>query len=136
MHVCLIKLAPLAIGSNRLAQQTRLSHKLQSLSQLLIKNTKLAFDSDNFAILCDRKLQNKPDGVKNQDCIFELLQLRSSYDSCQQIPIQISQNIIQQIDGSNYIGVFPNNTKLQMICGCTDFTTIKENFLITVPHGS
>ncbi|KAJ8911882.1 hypothetical protein NQ315_012296 [Exocentrus adspersus] len=74
-------------------------------------------------------------GVKNQDCIIELLQLRSSYTSCQQIPIQISQNIIQQIDGSNYIGVFPNNIKHQMTCGRTEFTTIKGDFLITVPLG-
>lgn len=74
-------------------------------------------------------------GVKNEDCIFQLLQLESTYKSCQQTPVQLTRNVIQQIDESHYIVIFPNQTKIRTICGRTDFTTLEGNYLINLPLG-
>ncbi|KAJ8983952.1 hypothetical protein NQ317_008654 [Molorchus minor] len=51
-------------------------------------------------------------GTKNEDCIFQLLQLKSTQGSCLQTPVKIEKNVIQQIDESHYIAVFPNQTKI------------------------
>lgn len=117
----------------------------QKLTTIVPKNTYLVMNENFYQYTSVPCIDLHPDyycpdnnlmyGMKNQDCIFELLQLGSTYESCQQVPVQLTRNVIQQIDESHYIAIFLNQTKIQTICGRTDFTTLEGNYLITLPPG-
>lgn len=77
---------------------------------------------------------NIVDGLQEQDCIFQLLRLQGTPKSCHPVPILVKQDIIQQIDESHYIAIFPNQTKVQLKCGHTDFTLLHGNYLINLPY--
>lgn len=75
------------------------------------------------------------DNTKKNDCIVDLLQLSPAIGKCIQTPVQVRSNIVQQIDESHYIVVFPNPSKIQTNCVRTDFTTLDGNYLIQLPFG-
>lgn len=74
-------------------------------------------------------------GMEKRDCIFQLLQLSPNETSCTQTPIKVKKNIIQQIDESHYIVIFPNHTKIRTTCQRTDFMNLQGNYLIQLPFG-
>lgn len=78
---------------------------------------------------------NVIDEMKQEDCVSQLLQLRSTHESCQPTPVQITKNIVQSIDESHYIAIFVNRTKMQTTCDRTDFTTVQGTYLIELPPG-
>lgn len=72
-------------------------------------------------------------GMEKQDCIFQLLQLSSNEKGCLQTPVTVKKNIIEQIDESRYIVIFPNLTKIRTTCQRTDFVNLQGNHLIQLP---
>lgn len=73
--------------------------------------------------------------MEKDDCIFELLQTTSKYHECQEVPVQVTRNIIEQIDESYYIAILPSPQKLKTICERVDFTVLHGNFLLNLPLG-
>ncbi|KAG5875490.1 hypothetical protein JTB14_015102 [Gonioctena quinquepunctata] len=50
------------------------------------------------------------------DCKTTLLSTESKIDQCLQIPVDLSQEMIREINQGHYIGAFPESQKLQTIC--------------------
>lgn len=78
--------------------------------------------------------ENLINGIQEEECVFQLLQLQSTPERCHPVPVQIKANVIEQINDSHYIAIFPNHTKIQTICGRTDFTVLQGIHLIHLPY--
>lgn len=77
---------------------------------------------------------NLVDGLQEEDCVFQLLQLRSTPTNCYSIPVRVNKEIFQQIDEAYYIAILPNQTKIETSCSRTDLTMLQGNYLIHLPY--
>lgn len=73
------------------------------------------------------------DGWRQNDCIFQLLQLSQEDNTCTQVPVRTVHPIVEQITETYYIGIFPNETKIQITCRTTDFTILRGTYLFELP---
>ena len=69
------------------------------------------------------------------DCIFQILQLTNNYQTCQPTKITVPNTIIQQIDESYYIGIFPKEVKTQTKCETQNIQNLHGSYLFEVPPG-
>lgn len=69
------------------------------------------------------------------DCTVEILQIQhNQLKNCKNVPITITESIIQQIDTSYFIAIFPNETKIRINCiNNTKYNLLQGNYLIKVP---
>lgn len=70
---------------------------------------------------------------ENPDCITSLLSVENQLQNCQQVPVQVTQQVIEQINEAHYIGIFPERQKLQTTCVENDVALLQGTYLFTVP---
>lgn len=70
---------------------------------------------------------------ENSDCITSLLSTSSNLDKCQQVPVHLSRNIIEEIDSAHYIGILPETQKIQTSCEEDEVATLKGTYLFVIP---
>lgn len=87
----------------------------------------------NPGYLCDGN--SLIDGIRNEDCLFSMLQLSSANTTCRQTPINVKTHLVEEITGAYYIAIFPKPLKVQIQCEKVDFTTLHGNYLIILPLG-
>lgn len=89
----------------------------------------------NTEYLCETNQLIK--GVQEEDCLFSMLQIKniSTGSNCQIISITMGKSLVEQVDDSHYIGIFPSREKIQTNCEKTDFTILQGTFLFIIPQG-
>lgn len=114
-----------------------------SSTTIIPENTYLTMSSDSYqyqstpcrkldpGYLCEESYLI--DGLRQEDCVFSLLQLSSSNATCPQVPIHVNAHLIEEISDAYYIAIIPKPLKIQIHCEKMDFTTLCGNYLITLP---
>lgn len=70
---------------------------------------------------------------ENSDCITAILSTSTNLESCKQVPVHSEVQVIEEINESHYIGIFPNPEKVQLHCNQNDVAILKGTYLFTVP---
>lgn len=69
----------------------------------------------------------------NLECITSLLSNGPRIEKCQQVPVHVSEEIIEEINDAHYIGIFPRTKKLQAECTENDVALLQGTYLFVVP---
>lgn len=70
---------------------------------------------------------------ENPDCITALLTLSNKLDQCQQVPVHIQKAMMEEIDSAHYIGIFPEEQRIQTNCVENEVSSMMGTHLFTVP---
>lgn len=74
-----------------------------------------------------RQLRTQP------DCVQELILHQNLEESCHFTTVLLSREAMEKLDDQHYVLSFPQPTKVQLVCGREDFSSIEGSYLITIP---
>lgn len=67
------------------------------------------------------------------DCIQELIVNQILKDTCEYSKVTLKKEALEKLDDQHYVLSFPQHTKVQLICGRQDYTTLQGSYLVTIP---
>ncbi|XP_063823802.1 uncharacterized protein LOC135073563 [Ostrinia nubilalis] len=75
------------------------------------------------------QLRSKP------DCINELIVNQILKENCEFSTVTLKKEAMEKLDDQHYVLSFPQPSKVQLLCGRRDYTTLQGSYLITIPVG-
>lgn len=70
---------------------------------------------------------------QSEDCVTSMLSTTKNTQTCNQISINMKNNIIEEVDQMHYIAVFPKEEKITTICEEKQVMVLKGTYLFTLP---